>query len=108
MFYRLLLTFLGFAALSSALAAVLILRETHLDWSVGRTVGIVAVAGILAVAPAWVFARAFVRPFREMQAGAEQIAGGDFGQRIHGGDLARESGPGAQFQRNEPAACRTY
>jgi two-component system phosphate regulon sensor histidine kinase PhoR len=85
MFLRLLLAFFGFALLTSALVALGILRGAGGEWSTGEVLVIMSVAGLLAIGPAWVVARAFVRPFREMQAGAERIAGGAFGERIHGG-----------------------
>lgn len=85
MFVRLLLTFLGFALLSSALVTMAILRSVGDDWSASEVLLIMFVAGLLAVGPAWVVARFFIRPIREMQLAAERIAGGDLGERIHGG-----------------------
>jgi two-component system, OmpR family, phosphate regulon sensor histidine kinase PhoR len=85
MFARLLCAFVGFALVTSALVAVAILRGVGGDFSPREVLSIVLVAGLLAVAPAWVFARGFVRPFREMQAGAERIARGELSHRIFGG-----------------------
>jgi two-component system phosphate regulon sensor histidine kinase PhoR len=85
MFVRLLLTFLGFALLSSALVTMAVLRSAGEDWSATEVLLIMLVAGVLAVGPAWVVARFFVRPIREMQLAAERIARGDLGERIHGG-----------------------
>lgn len=85
MFLRLLLTFLGFAVLTSALVAVAMLRSVEGDWRTSEVLSTVVVAGLLAGGPAWILARAFVRPFREMREAAEHITRGDFGQRIYGG-----------------------
>ncbi len=90
MFLRLFFSFLAFGVLTSAIVVALFARriDGSLDWSIFLPV--VLVAGLVAVGPAWLFARSFVKPFREIRNSAERIALGDYGQRIHGG-VWRES-----------------
>jgi two-component system, OmpR family, phosphate regulon sensor histidine kinase PhoR len=96
MFLRLLLAFVAFGVLTSGLVGVVLLqRDRAGDGGFAEAATIVLIAGLIAIGPAWVFARSFVRPFREIQDGAEGIARGEYGHRVHGGawresrDLAR-------------------
>src|SRR5829696_8716760 len=92
MFLRLLFAFVAFGVLTAALVVAFDLRWAEGDGppDSGRGLLVVIVAGLVAVGPAWVFARWFVRPFREIRASAERTARGEHGQRIHGG-VWRES-----------------
>jgi two-component system, OmpR family, phosphate regulon sensor histidine kinase PhoR len=76
MFVRLLVVFVGFGVLSAALALAL------------RAVGpipIMLFVVLLAVGPAWYFARVFVRSFHEIKAAAGRVTDGDYGHRFDGG-----------------------
>ena len=88
MFLRLLLAFLGFGVLTAVVVVAVAGEWTGADSR--RALLVVLLAGFVAVAPAWYFARAFVRPLHEIREGAEQIAQGEYGQRVHGG-VWRES-----------------
>jgi two-component system phosphate regulon sensor histidine kinase PhoR len=85
MFFRLLFAFVAFGVLT---AAAVVAGTGGAD--TGRALLVVALAGVAAVGPAWYFARAFVRPFRDIREGAERISQGEYGRRIHGG-VWRES-----------------
>lgn len=80
MFVRLFLAFVLFAVLAAALAGVL----TGGGDGLGRLAALLLV-GLAAVGPAWLLARMFVRPVREIRAAAERVARGEPGQRVHGG-----------------------
>src|SRR5262245_65492733 len=84
MFLRLLLAFVAFGVLTAGLVGVVLL---HRDRTGGfaEAILIILIAGLIAIGPAWVFARSFVRPFREIQDGAGRIARGEYGHRVHGG-----------------------
>lgn len=81
MFWRLLLTFVGFAVISSIVAVFLIAK-------LGRgepiDVAIAFLVGFGALFPAWLFARRFVRPLQNLTDAAGRIAAGDYGQRLSG------------------------
>jgi two-component system, OmpR family, phosphate regulon sensor histidine kinase PhoR len=83
MFFRLLFAFVAFGVLTAAVVVAVAGEWTGGDSN--RALLVVLLAGVVAVAPAWYFARAFVRPFREIRGSAERIAQGEYGQRIHGG-----------------------
>jgi len=87
MFFRLLLAFVAFGVLTSALVGVVILRRTSGEGAevTSDILAIALLAAALAIGPAWVFARSFVRPFREIRSGAERIARGEYGHRVQGG-----------------------
>src|SRR5262245_26958635 len=89
MLLRLLIVFVAFAVLTSALVAIVLVQRTGASGPASVLV-IILVAGLIMVGPAWVFARSFVRPFREMREGAERIARGEYGHRVQGG-VWRES-----------------
>lgn len=84
MFVRLLFAFVAFGVLSAASVAIVALQlpVERNPWIGPLIVLVVAVA---ALGPAWLLANRFVRPFRTLRIGAEQIAQGDFRQRLHGG-----------------------
>jgi two-component system phosphate regulon sensor histidine kinase PhoR len=84
MFWRLLLTFVGFAVLA-ALGGAIVLRLLEGRVEPFITILLVFSVGLFAFLPAWMFARHFVRPLHELTEGAGRIAGGDYGHRIHGG-----------------------
>jgi len=93
MFLRLLLAFVAFGVLTSTLVGIIVLRRTSTEGtaaSVADILTIVVLAAALAAGPAWLFARSFVRPFREIRSGAERVARGEYSQPIHGGSW-RES-----------------
>jgi two-component system, OmpR family, phosphate regulon sensor histidine kinase PhoR len=83
MFFRLLFAFVAFGVLTAAVVVAVAGEWTGGDSN--RALLVVLLAGVVAVAPAWYFARAFVRPFREIRESADRIAQGEYGQRIHGG-----------------------
>src|SRR5262245_25802336 len=87
MFLRLLLAFVAFGVLTSALVGVVILQRTSGERSTitSDILAIALLAAALAIGPAWIFARSFVRPFREIRSGAERIARGEYGHRVQGG-----------------------
>jgi two-component system phosphate regulon sensor histidine kinase PhoR len=114
MFFRLLLAFVAFGVLTSALVGVLVLQQTNGDGPavVRDILGIFLLTAALAIGPAWLFARSSVRPFREIRSGAERIARGEYGHRVQGGawregrELARTFNEmslrlGEQFDRLE-------
>src|SRR5262245_53399386 len=72
MFLRLLFAFLAVGMVGAA--AGLAVREA----------AALSVA-LVALGPAWYFARAFVRPLGDIRRGAERIARGEHGQHVHGG-----------------------
>jgi two-component system phosphate regulon sensor histidine kinase PhoR len=76
MFLRLLLAFLAIGMLGAA--AGLAVRET-------APAPVVLIVALAALGPAWYFARSFVRPLRDIRRGAERIARGEYGERVHGG-----------------------
>ena len=86
MFDRLLIAFLAFGLLGVVAGLGAHDRDP---------VYVVLVALPLATGAAWAAARAFVRPFRELAAAADRLAGGEFGQPVRadsfaeGRDLAR-------------------
>jgi two-component system, OmpR family, phosphate regulon sensor histidine kinase PhoR len=82
MLVRLLLLFVAFGVLTSALVGVVLAQR---GGGLANVVLVVLVAGLILIAPAWLLARSFVRPFRELREGAERIAGGDYGHRVQGG-----------------------
>jgi two-component system phosphate regulon sensor histidine kinase PhoR len=86
MFWRLLLAFVAFAVLA-ALVAALIVSRLNGSGGPGLVVPLAFAVGLAAALPAWLFARGFVRPLREITGGAERIAEGDYGHLIHGGDF---------------------
>jgi two-component system, OmpR family, phosphate regulon sensor histidine kinase PhoR len=90
MFFRLLLAFVGFGVLAAGLALA------ARDLGVGPTLAII---GILALGPAWYFARKFVTPLREVRAAADQVARGEYDGRVHAGSWAE--GRELAFQFNE-------
>ena len=81
MLVRLLLVFVAFGVLTSALVGIVLAQRG----GVANVIWIVLIAGLILVAPAWLLARSFVRPFRELREGAERIAGGDYAHRVQGG-----------------------
>src|SRR5262245_32428654 len=85
MFLRLLLAFVAFGVLTSLLVGVMLLQRTDRAGGTAEAVWILILAGLIAVGPAWVFARGFVRPFREIREGAGRIARGEYGHRVQGG-----------------------
>ena len=88
MFLRLFIAFLSFGVFASVLVAAVVLQRVEGGWYPAvftEALPVVLVVGLIAVPPAWFFARNFVRPFRDIRAGADRIADGDYGQRVHGG-----------------------
>jgi two-component system phosphate regulon sensor histidine kinase PhoR len=88
MFWRLLFAFTAFGVLTSTFVAVLLLRMTGAPIFpdlVTQTGPVILVSGMLAVVPAWIFARQFMRPFRELREGAQRITDGEYGQWVSGG-----------------------
>jgi two-component system phosphate regulon sensor histidine kinase PhoR len=86
MFWRLLATYLILVTGSVGLVGVLILRQNEgselfrtLAWEVVAAVGSIVV---LAMAPAYLFARRFTRPLEQLTDGANRLASGDFSQQI--------------------------
>ena len=84
MLWRLLFAFVIFAVLA-AFAAGLMLHLLNDKASPPLVIALVFVVGVVAVLPAWLFARRFVKPFLVLTDGANRIAQGDYGHRIHGG-----------------------
>ena len=78
MFLRLLLAFLVVGVLAAV--AALALRDAG-------AVPAALVLILLAVGPAWFFARRLGGPLREVGAAADRIAQGDYGHRVHAGPL---------------------
>jgi two-component system, OmpR family, phosphate regulon sensor histidine kinase PhoR len=78
MFWRLLLAFLFLALFAAALARL----------AFGELSSILALLAVAAIAllPAWLLARRFVRPLQELAEGANRIAEGEYGHQIHGGN----------------------
>jgi two-component system phosphate regulon sensor histidine kinase PhoR len=76
MFPRLLLAFLAIGMLGAA--AGLAARET-------APVPVILLVAVVALGPAWYFARTFVRPLADIRHGAERIARGEYGEHVHGG-----------------------
>src|SRR5262245_39389490 len=85
MFLRLLLAFVAFGVLTSLLVGAVLLQQTDRAGGWSEAVWILILAGLIAVGPAWLFARGFVRPFREIREGAGRIARGEYGHRVQGG-----------------------
>jgi len=86
MFIRLLLTYLLLVVTSVGLIGLLILRQNsgerifaELAWEV---IGGGLLIVLLAIVPAYLFARRFTRPLYELTAGAARLAEGDFTQKI--------------------------
>ena len=92
MLLRLLFVFVAFGVLTSTAVGIVLVRR---GGGLADVVLVVLVVGLILIAPAWLLARSFVRPFRELREGAERIAAGDYGHRVPGGvwrdsrDLAR-------------------
>ncbi|MCE9533078.1 MAG: cell wall metabolism sensor histidine kinase WalK [Planctomycetes bacterium] len=82
MLWRLLLAFVIFAVLA-AYGALFILPVWNgtIVPKIFFPLGI----GAIALVPAFLLARRFVRPFQDLTEGANRIAEGDYGHRIHGG-----------------------
>ena len=76
MFLRLLLAFVVVGGLAAVVTVAL--RDAG-------AIPVVVVVTLLAVSPAWFFARRIVRPFRELGAAADRVAQGDYDRRVHGG-----------------------
>jgi len=87
MFWRLFLCFVAFAVAAAAVAEALSapLAERFAGDRTTAFVGALAVVTVLTIVPAWLLARRFVHPLRELTEGAARIAAGDYGHRIHGG-----------------------
>src|SRR4051794_31746136 len=79
MFLRLLLAFVGLAVLAAGLAFA------ARDAGAGP---ILLLAAVLALGPAWFFARTVVRPLRVVGDAADRIARGEYGERVHAGPWA--------------------
>jgi two-component system, OmpR family, phosphate regulon sensor histidine kinase PhoR len=82
MFWRLLITFAGFAVIA-ALATYSILFRLGLDH--GAAIYGPLLVGMAAIIPAWLFARRFVKPFQELTDATYRIAEGEYSHRIPGG-----------------------
>src|SRR5262245_6617993 len=76
MFLRLLFAFLAVGMVGAA--AGLAVREA-------APLPVALFVALVALGPAWYFARAFVRPLGDIRRGAERIARGEHGQHVHGG-----------------------
>ena len=83
MFWRLLIAFVGFAAIAAFGAAFLV---ASFSGSEAVRVGAPLLLAWLALLPAWLFARRFVKPFQELTDAAYRIAEGDYEHRIPGGE----------------------
>jgi two-component system, OmpR family, phosphate regulon sensor histidine kinase PhoR len=81
MVWRLLIAFVGFAAMA-ALGAVFLLLG--LQSAVARAL-IPLLLTFAAIPPAWLLARRFVRPFQELTDATYRIAEGEYSHRIPGG-----------------------
>lgn len=93
MFLRLLLAFVAFAVFSAVLVGGVLYPSQSQGWfwAFVRDAGpMILLAGLLAIGPAYFFARAFVRPFREIREGAERVAAGEYEHHVYGGTF-RES-----------------
>jgi two-component system, OmpR family, phosphate regulon sensor histidine kinase PhoR len=93
MFLRLLLAFVSFAVFAAVLVGGALYPANAKDWfwDFVRDAGpAIFLAGLVAIGPAYFFARAFVRPLREIREGAERVAGGEYEYHVHGGAF-RES-----------------
>jgi two-component system, OmpR family, phosphate regulon sensor histidine kinase PhoR len=68
-------------AIASATLAVALVAQP----GSARPFLVVASIGAIAILPAWAIARWLVRPLTLLQGGAERMARGEFGERLHGG-----------------------
>jgi two-component system, OmpR family, phosphate regulon sensor histidine kinase PhoR len=87
MFWRLLVCFVAFAVAAAAVAEALSspLAERFAGDRTAASFAALVVVAVIALLPAWLLARRFVRPLRELTEGAARIAAGEYGHRIHGG-----------------------
>src|SRR6476619_3427109 len=83
MLVRLLFVFLAIGVMTSTAVGIVLVRRG--DGGLAEMVLVVLIAGVVLIAPAWLLARSFVRPFRDLREGAERTAGGDYGHRVQGG-----------------------
>lgn len=81
MFWRLFLVFVALANFSAVLAVLL---RHQFDGPL-EIVALVSAVTALALVPAWLLARRFVRPLQELTEGANRIAEGEYGHQIHAG-----------------------
>lgn len=98
MFWRLLFSFVAFAVLAACAASSVF----HLfDRAVGAQLLVLLVVGVglAAVLPAWLLARRFVRPLQELTEGANRIAEGEYGHRIHGGSFGESRSLARTFNK---------
>lgn len=81
MFRRLFISFMALAAFTALLSVLL---QSRIDGPLASA-GLVAIVLLIAIVPAWLLTRRFVRPIQEMTEGANRIAEGEYGHQIHGG-----------------------
>jgi two-component system, OmpR family, phosphate regulon sensor histidine kinase PhoR len=82
MFWRLLIAFAAFAVIAAFVAAVLL---SLFGKSAASEVYVPIMLSLVAILPAWLFARRFVKPFQELTNATHRIAEGDYSHRIPGG-----------------------
>jgi two-component system phosphate regulon sensor histidine kinase PhoR len=80
MFWRLFLAFVAVAIFSAVFAVVF----RH-QFGPVEAAGLIALVVVVALVPAWLLTRRFVRPLRELTEGANRIADGEYGHQIHAG-----------------------
>lgn len=88
MFLRLLFAFIGFGVLAAGLA----LAARQLGFG-----PVLAIVAVLALVPAWYFARNVVTPLRELGSAAERLADGKYDRRVHAGSWAEYRELAARF-----------
>jgi len=89
MFWRLYLAYLGLVVLTVIVVGVLILQRTRDDIAfldvAGQVIPGVLFMLLVAALIAFAFTRRVTRPLKELEAIAEKVAGGDFGQSVQVG-----------------------
>jgi two-component system phosphate regulon sensor histidine kinase PhoR len=85
MFSRLYLSYLVVGLLAGVLVGLGLARLWEEVFAAKHLILVLAGVAALSLLPAWWFARQFTDPYEEIREGAERIARGEYGLRIHGG-----------------------